>query len=291
MSLDFEGFPGNSEVKRNLSLAFDEGRFPHAVLLEGSPGSGTDVLSGLLAKAAVCLSENDRPCGRCSGCVKASAGSHPDILTLDGDSNPKAFPVDAVREIRSGAYIRPNEAPRKVYRLLGVQNMAEPSQNALLKVLEEPPENVLFLLTTVSASALLPTIRSRVQIFTLEDGAPAAEGCGEAAAIARAVAAPGEAELLFAAAPLIRDRDRLRAVLAQLFLLFRDAAVLRAGGNSSLSGETDAASYLASKLTRKNLMLLLEETGRARRALEQNANAALLVTAFCSGLREAAGKS
>jgi hypothetical protein len=290
MSLNLENFSGNPGVKENLSLAFDEGRFPHAVLLEGSPGSGTDVLSAILAKAAVCLSEGARPCGRCSGCVKAAAGSHPDILSLDGDSNPRAFPVDTVREIRAGAYIRPNEAPRKVYRLLGVQNMAEPSQNALLKVLEEPPENVLFLLTAVSASALLPTIRSRVQIFTLEDGKPDSQGSAEAAAIARAVAAPGEAELLFATAPLIRDRDRLRAVLGQLYLLFRDAAVLRAGGNSSLFAKTDAAAYLASKLTRKSLMLLLEKTGRARRALDRNANAALLVTALCAGLREAAGK-
>lgn len=273
-----------------MSLAFDEGRFPHALLLEGSPGSGTDILSGILAKAAVCLSEDERPCGRCSGCVKAAAGSHPDILTLDGDGDPRAFPVDAVREIRAGAYIRPNEAPRKVYRLLGVQNMAEPSQNALLKVLEEPPENVLFLLTAVSASGLLPTIRSRVQIFTLEDGRGSEEGREEAAAVARAVVAPGEAELLFRTAPLIRDHGRLRAVLAQLFLLFRDAAVLRAGGTSSLSGESGAAAYLASKLTRKSLILLLEEVGRARRALEQNANAALLVTALCAGLREAAGK-
>ncbi|QAT51011.1 ATP-binding protein [Caproiciproducens sp. NJN-50] len=289
--MNFEGFSGNPEVKRSLSLAFDEGRFPHAVLLEGSPGSGTDILSGILAKAAVCLAENERPCGRCPGCVKAAAGSHPDILTLDGDGNPRVFPVDAVREIRAGAYILPNEAPRKVYRLLGVHNMAEPSQNALLKVLEEPPENVIFLLTAFSASALLPTIRSRVQIFTLEDGGGSEEGRGEAAAVARAVVAPGEAELLFQTAPLIRDRDRLRAVLAQLFLLLRDAAVLRAGGNSSLSGESGAAAYLASKLTRKSLMLLLEETGRARRALEQNANAALLVTALCAGLREAAGKS
>ena len=289
MSLNFEGFSGSPEVCRSLSLALDEGRFPHAVLLEGPVGE-TAALSALLAKAAVCLSEEARPCGRCPGCIKAAAGSHPDILTLDGDSNPRAFPVDSMREIRSGAYIRPNEAPRKVYRLLGVQNMAEPSQNALLKVLEEPPENVLFLLTAVSASALLPTVRSRMQIFTLEDGKPDPEGCEEAAAIARAVAAPGEAELLFAAAPLIRDRDRLRIVLAKLFVLFRDAAVLRAGGSSVLCGEPDTAAYLASRLTRKNLMLLAESTARARRALEQNANAALLVTAFCADLREAAGK-
>jgi hypothetical protein len=290
MNLNLEDFPGNHNVKQNLSIAFNEERFPHAILLEGSPGSGTGDLSAILAKAAVCTAEGSRPCGFCSGCIKAAAGSHPDILTLDGDSNPRAFPVDAIRQIRTGAYIRPNEASRKVYRLLGVQNMAEPAQNALLKVLEEPPKNVLFILTAVSASALLPTIRSRVQIFTLEDGAPDTQGLEEALQIARAVVSPDGAELLFCTAPLIRDRSRLRAVLAQLSLLFRDAAVLRAGGTSCLSGEKEVPTLLSSKLTRKSLMLLLEETGRARRALEQNANTALLVTALCAGLREAAGK-
>lgn len=288
MSLNFENFPGNREVKKDLSIAFDAGRFPHAILLEGAPGSGTDLLSGILAKAAVCLSKAGCPCGHCAGCIKAAAGSHPDILTLNGDENPKVFPVEVIREIRSGASILPNEAPRKVYRLLGVQNMAEPAQNALLKVLEEPPENVLFLLTATSAAALLPTIRSRVQIFTLEDGTPPEEGRKEAAAIARAVAAPGEAELLFCTAPLLRDRNRLRAVLAQMVLLFRDASVLRVGGASCLSGEKSTAEYLASSLTRKSLMLLLEKTGRAQRALERNANSALLVTTLCAGLREAA---
>ena len=291
MSLNLENFPGNQSVKTSMSLAFENGRFPHAVLLEGSQGSGTRELSAILAKASVCLSEGSRPCGHCSGCMKADAGSHPDILTLDGDNHPRAFPVDAIREIRSDAYIRPNEAPRKVYRLLGVQNMAEPAQNALLKILEEPPANVLFLLTAVSASALLPTIRSRIQIFTLEDGAPSMQGKEEALQMARAVISSDGAQLLFCTAPLIRDRNRLRSVLAQLFLLFRDAAILRAGGSSSLSGDSEIPALLAAKLTRKNLMLLLEETERAQRALEQNANMALLVTALCAGLRNAAGKS
>ena len=290
MSLLFEGFEGNPDVKKSLSLAFDEGRVPHAILLEGAPGSGTDVLSGILAKAAVCLSAGARPCGQCAGCIKAEAGSHPDIATLDGDKNPRAFPVDAVREIRSGAYVKPNEAPRRVFRLLGVQNMSETSQNALLKVLEEPPENVLFLLTAVSAAALLPTVRSRVQIFSLEGGAAAAEGGEEAAAVARAVAAPNEAELLFRTAPLVKDRDRLRGVLGGLFLIFRDAAALRAGGASCLSGERETAAFLAENLTRTNLMRLLEETDRAKRALEGNANQALLVTCLCASLREAAGR-
>lgn len=80
-TLNFSGFAGNEKVKTALSLAFDEGRFPHAVVLEGSAESGRNKLAGILAKAAVCQSGQEKPCGHCSGCIKAQAGSHPDIFS------------------------------------------------------------------------------------------------------------------------------------------------------------------------------------------------------------------
>ena len=289
MRLPSEGFPGGPQIAESLSSAFDGGRFPHAVLLEGAPGSGTDKAAAFLAQAAVCLSPEEQPCGKCAGCIKALAGSHPDILTLDGDQNPKAYPVDTIREIRSAAYIRPNEAPRKVYVLLGLQNMSEISQNALLKVLEEPPANVLFLLTTTSASALLPTIRSRTELFSFS-GRTVPEGAEDAAVIAKAIVATNGAELLFSTAPLLKDREKFRAVLEHLILIFRDAAVMRSGFSSSLSGQEEAAAALGQALTRERLLRLLEETQKAQRALAGNANAALLVTAFCASLRGAAGR-
>lgn len=289
MSLRFGGFHGGEDVRERLSRLFDEGRVPHAVLLEGPPGSGTDALGDVLAKAAVCSGAGERPCGSCPECVRAAAGSHPDILTLDGDADPRAFPVDAVRKIRSDAYVVPCEAARKVYVLRGVHNMSEVSQNALLKVLEEPPENVLFILTAVSAAALLPTIRSRVQVFSLSGG-PGEGGWEEACGIAAAVTAPGEAELLFLTADLVRDREKLRGVLKRLAVLFRDAAVLRAGGKACLSGRMETVRSLADRLTRKSLLALLEETERAFRASDANANAALLTTALCAGFRTAAGR-
>ena len=290
-TLNFSGFAGNEKVKTALSLAFDEGRFPHAVVLEGSAESGRNKLAGILAKAAVCQSGQEKPCGHCSGCIKAQAGSHPDIFFLDGDGDPRAFPIDAIRKIRSDAYVKPNEAPNKVYVLLGVQNMAEVSQNALLKVFEEPPENVLFLLTTVSAAALLPTVRSRAQIFSLEG----AHALGEVdfdytAKLTAAITAKNEAELLFLTSDLIKDKIRLRTVLAQLLLIFRDAAVFRAGGTACLSGQEETARALGNALTRDKLLLLLERAEETLRALDRNANMVLLVTALCANLRAAAGR-
>ncbi len=288
-SLRIGGFSGNEEIIKQLELSFGEGRLAHAIILEG-PAQERNALAAMLAQAAVCSGET-RPCGSCPGCVKAQAGSHPDIFTLDGDANPRAFPIDAIRRIRSDAYIRPHEAQTKVYALYGVQNMSEISQNALLKVFEEPPENVLFLLTTVSASALPPTVRSRAQIFSLE-GARTETGIDPAYMenLAAAITAANETDLLYLTADLSKDKDKLRAVLPQLGLILRDAAVLRSGGSACLSGQREAAAALGAGLTREKLLSLLGEVQKAQRALDLNANAALLVTALCANLRAGAGR-
>lgn len=283
--------PEGNDRSALLSRLTAGGRLPHALILEGPADSGKTELAFALARAAVCLAEGEKPCGRCAGCVKALAGSHPDIAVLDGDADARAFPIDAIRKIRADAYIRPNEAPNRVFVLLGAHNMAEGSQNALLKVLEEPPEHVVFLLTAGSAAALLPTVRSRAQVVSLE-GSYAADGADPelTARFAAAVTAKNEADLLFLTGELIRDRETFRAVLARLELVFRDALALRCGGSVCLSGQRETAQVLAGALTKERLLRLPPEVQKAKRALEQNANAALLATALCAGLREAAGR-
>lgn len=287
--MNFEGIACSDAVKQSLSLAFAEDRLPHAIILEGSAGSGKADLARWIAKAAVCTGEGERPCGYCTGCVKAAAQSHPDITVAGGGTAARSFHVDTVRQIRSDAYIKPNEAPRRVFILEGAETMSEQAQNALLKVFEEPPERVVFILTVTSAVKLLPTVRSRAQLFTLEGEEQADPADLElAAAICAAIPASGEAKLLELTAPLIKDKERFRRILKQLYLLFRDACVLRAGGASCLSGQSEAADALANALTRSQLLRLLEHAQRAQKAQEQNANAALLVTTFCARLRTAA---
>ena len=288
--MNFEGIPCGELIQRSLSLAFAEDRLPHAIILEGPAGSCKAELARWIAKAAVCTGAGERPCGRCSGCVKAAAASHPDITVAGGGAAARSFHVDTVRQIRSDAYIKPNEAPRRVFILEGAEAMSEQAQNALLKVFEEPPERVLFLLTVTSAVKLLPTVRSRAQLFTLEGEERAdPEDLELAAAICAAVPASGEARLLELTAPLIKDKERFRRILKQLCLLFRDACVLRAGGGACLSGQPGAADELAHALTRGQLLRLLERAQSAQKAQERNANAALLVTAFCAQMRATAG--
>ncbi|MFR8529717.1 MAG: ATP-binding protein [Anaeromassilibacillus sp.] len=286
--MNFEGIRCSEAVKQSLSLAFQEARLPHAILLEGPAGSGKSELARWIAKAAVCTGEGERPCGRCPGCIKAAAGAHPDITIVGGGTAARSFHVDTIRQIRADAYIKPNEAPLRVFLLEGAETMSEQAQNALLKVFEEQPDRVLFLLTVTSAVKLLPTVRSRAQLFTLEGEEQADPADLElAAAICQAIPAPGEAKLLELTAPLIKDKERFRRILKQLVLLFRDACVLRAGGASCLSHQPEAAGELAHTLTRDQLMRLLEYAQSAQKAQDQNANAALLVTTFCARMRAA----
>ena len=160
-------FVGNEAAKAQLSARLKDGTFPHAILLEGPVGSGRRLLARLIAAAAVCRESAERPCGHCPACHKVFAGIHPDVTQLGGEGESRSFHLNAVRSLREDAYILPNEAPRRVFILCDIQNMTEQAQNALLKILEEPPAHVLFVLTCEQRSQLLETVLSRVFPVTL----------------------------------------------------------------------------------------------------------------------------
>lgn len=193
----FDGFVGNADVKRQLSARVDRGRFPHALLIEGPEGSGRRTLARLIAQAAVCepgsrpmadttgrqntdsadsmdsadstdSADGARPCGRCPACQKVLAGGHPDIAEYGGDGSARSFHIDTVRQLRENAFLVPNEAPYRVMILCEAQAMTEQAQNALLKILEEPPAYLICILTCQNRAQLLPTIQSRLLCLTLQ---------------------------------------------------------------------------------------------------------------------------
>lgn len=151
---------GNEQLKQKLLPALREDRLSHAYILAGPVGSGKHTLARLLAAAMECTAGKARPCCVCAQCRKALSGTHPDVVTVDDDEH-KTVAVKVVREARSDLYVKPNEGRRKVYLFPRADDMGPASQNALLKVLEEPPAYGAFLLLTDSAQKLLPTIRSR----------------------------------------------------------------------------------------------------------------------------------
>ncbi len=327
--MNFQGFLGNDSVKAAISAAFASRRFPHAVVLQGERGCGKRTMARLIANALVCRDREHAPCGVCPSCVRAAAGSHPDIRVIEGSGATRSLSVDTVKAVTADAYRMPEEADYSVYILLMGSRTSEAAQNKLLKVIEEPPEGAVFLLVCESQEYLLPTIRSRAQCFTLRppsvkeaaaygretagldrqqaerlaalcggnigrmleesQGGDAAEAAEIAAAVAAGMMARNGDSLLKAVAAAQRDRKLFQDALSRLAVIFRDACVLRAGGTSLLSGAEKEADLLGS-LPMGRLCALPGLAEEFREKLERNANLTLLAACFSARLREAAGR-
>lgn len=157
---------GNERLKTALAAAFAADKLSHCYLLAGPPGSGKHSLARILSAAMQCSSGCRRPCGTCLPCRKVLDGVHPDVITVDAPEK-KTVTVETVRRARADVYVKPNEGRRKIYLFPRAQDMNPAAQNALLKVIEEPPDYAAFLLLTDAAERLLPTIRSRAVTLQL----------------------------------------------------------------------------------------------------------------------------
>ena len=180
----------------------DAGRLSHAYLITAPAIADALNAARELAAAAVCTGDGPRPCGQCRACRKVAEGIHPDVITLrrledDKGRQKRDISVDQIRQLSADAYILPNESQRKVYIIEEADTMNIPAQNAALKLLEEPPLGAVFLLCTINAGQLLPTVRSRCVNFSCAGSEAPADK--ELAALAsgyfKAVAAGDRAKL------------------------------------------------------------------------------------------------
>ncbi len=164
--MGFESLLGNGALRTRLETAFSRNAVSHCYLITGPEGSGKKTLAALLAAAMECTGDGNPPCGKCPQCRKVLGGIHPDVITVDSDK--RNLTVDLIRQARQDAFIRPNEGKKKIYILPRAQDLLEAAQNALLKIIEEPPPNGVFLLLCTNRDRLLPTIRSRCAELALE---------------------------------------------------------------------------------------------------------------------------
>ncbi len=153
-------------AKETVKNLFAVNRVPHAILVEGGDAEERRELAVFVASAAVCTAVNV-PCARCNPCRLAADGNHPDIAYIAPEDGKKNISVSQIRQVRADAFIKPHSADRRVFIIDKAQSMNEYAQNALLKVLEEPPAGVIFVLLADSRTRLLPTVISRCNLFSL----------------------------------------------------------------------------------------------------------------------------
>ena len=322
-------FIGNEKVIDRLSKLIESGRFPHALIIEGEEGIGKKTLAKDIACALVCRG-NDKPCGECAQCKKAIGAIHPDISEYIPAGTANSFHVDTVRNIINDAYVQPNEADYKIYILANAHCMNQNAQNALLKILEEPPKYVVFILTTNSKSALLSTVLSRSVCVSLEgvDIERAANyitsHCenvdyntakktvetfnGNIGKAIDSLQDSKTSELVDVCNKICKalttsneyemmtlcsvfQKDRQGVVFACDLLKSIFRDALFAGESSEhISGQVESAALLKSSLSRQSLIKLINTCDELKSTALSNANNALLITKFCYSLNRAIGR-
>lgn len=322
-------FIGNEKVIDRLSKLMESGRFPHALIIEGEEGIGKKTLAKDIACALVCRGD-DKPCGECAQCKKAIGAIHPDISEYIPAGTANSFHVDTVRNIINDAYVQPNEADYKIYILANAHCMNQNAQNALLKILEEPPKYVVFILTTNSKSTLLSTVLSRSVCVSLEgvDIERAANyitsHCenvdyntakktvetfnGNIGKAIDSLQDSKTSELVDVCNKICKalatsneyemmtlcsafQKDRQGVVFACDLLKSIFRDALFAGESSEhISGQEESAALLKSNLSRQSLIKLINTCDELKSTALSNVNNALLITKFCYSLNRAIGR-
>lgn len=302
----------------------ENGACSHAYIVEGPKGSGKRELAVWFAKALLCTSPH-RPCGGCLSCRRVQEGHHPDVHWY-GDGE-KAVTIGEVRDLIKDTTWIPTEGDRSVFVVSAAEKMLPPAQNALLKVFEEPPAGVVIFLLANSRRGLLPTIRSRGQTIRISPPSvqelesrlqakfPKATPRELSAAVRASGGSPGEAEAFLQKgavqhretamewldAAFGTDKYRLLGLVSSSKLKRETALPLvdsflqiafdllleKSGGLPLLFSDAQGERY-GNRATRRVLSNMCDLALTCRESLESYGNVTAVMTAFATGLWQAA---
>lgn len=264
--------PSNN-LQAEISAAASRGTLHHALLISGA---GDRTAAARYAAAAYECSADLRPCLRCTACRKVLGDIHPDVRTVR-DETHRLIGVDVLREVRADAYIIPNEGERKVYIFDDCARLDSRAQNILLKVVEEGPPYAAFLFLSESASALLPTLRSRC--VELRTGAEEESGCEPAPLAEEFCRLVGEepkrlGTFLLSLSAGKMKREELIALLERSRELLIRALLLQSGRGGA---SAPPCVRLAAQRERKTLVKLAELLRQRREDCDFNAGVGLIL--------------
>ena len=269
------------EIYAGVGRMFASGRVPHAMLLI------SDELDAArdIAASIVCRRKTFPACGGCPACIKSRRGVHPDVRTLEAEKG--TISVDQVRRLRADAYVKPNDGDAKVFIIPEASRMTPQAQNALLKVLEQPPDGVTFLLCDRRADGILETLRSRMVAFSLAEGAaPDGGGVARSIPLLEAVVRRQAHGVYEAAAGACKTRDQALLFWESLLSALRDLMLLReAPGRVAVDAPAQARD-IARRIGTGALVKMYDLAQAALISVENAGNIGLATAAFAAGIQE-----
>lgn len=286
-----EDFSLTPALRDEINSVIINRRLPHAVVI-ASGDYMSRIEFALFLSAAYLCSEDNAPCGECKNCKKIANSIHPDVQLFEREKDKKEFSVKIIRDfIKNDAFIKPNEADGKVFIIKDAESMNINAQNAMLKIFEEPPVGVKFILCCDSVTSLLETIRSRATAYSLlsepEITADDERAVELAVKLALSLLSFNEYEFMSETGIFEKDKDIFKAVLGNIQILFRDALAVK-NDVVPLSGNMECSLKLASAFGTEKLIRLISSCDELSEAINKNANLNLLLTRFSSVLRQAA---
>ena len=232
--MSFDRIAGQDAVIQGIQGALAKSRLAHGLLFAGPLGGGQRMAAMELAKALLCQNPKESGgCDECRECRGVDGLIHPDLFIVEpGEENLRVIKIEAIRRLIHRAGLKPFQAKKKVFVIDRAEGMNETAQNALLKTLEEPPGDAVFILIAYGIETLLPTIRSRVQTFNFQpiEGATVDEETEQLKKTLLDFVLSGANP---STAPDVSkfERDSLAKAMDHLILNFRGSLLLKTGAD------------------------------------------------------------
>ncbi len=283
------------EVTRNsVNSAISSGRLPSSILLAGGSEKLREKCALELASAVLCTENkgSSQPCLKCSSCLRAKAGIHPDIIKIVPEDGKKLLSVKLLREnCLAKLAMAPTEGLNKVFFLPECDALQPVVQNALLKTIEEPPDDTMFILSANAGEGLLTTVLSRLTLYSLGDHLTASGKKNDeqvtqlAKKMSLALCKEDEFGLMLAAAPMQKNRKLMASVAERMIIIIRDA--MAQGSGAVLLSDCDVEAYSLARSYSVSLLLQIKVIlDKIISDAASNANENLLICSFSAGFAD-----